>query len=146
MSTSPLTPLFSSISVGTFGLVLLACGPSEVPVAPVTSRPGPEVASAARAAAQAPASADAGGPLVVDVAGGCRTDADCRLHSNWCHELPCTCMAHEARARAPSCEPAPKVACFRDPCQRMEPECREGRCAVRAAGPLAQAPSPSSRM
>ncbi len=83
-----------------------------------------------RAPPASTAPADAGAP-VASFDRSCKTDADCRLHYNWCGELPCTCNAHSASAKTPTCTPPVKAQCFMDPCQKKSAVCRAGTCTVK---------------
>lgn len=60
----------------------------------------------------------------------CKTDADCRLHADYCEG--CNCLALGPRERPPMCE-GEEVACLLWPCQGLAAVCDEGECVVDAA-------------
>jgi len=59
----------------------------------------------------------------------CRSDADCRLFSDYC--TGCDCRALVTGEPAPYCE-GPGVRCFADPCMDHAAVCSlpEGKCVV----------------
>ncbi len=57
-------------------------------------------------------------------AGACRTDADCRLESNYCGG--CQCAALGPKQKGSVC--GNPVACFADPCQGLQAVCASGTC------------------
>jgi hypothetical protein len=59
--------------------------------------------------------------------GSCRTDADCRLFSDYC--TGCDCRALPPGAPDPTC-PGPGVQCFVNPCMGKIAVCKSGACAV----------------
>ena len=61
-------------------------------------------------------------------AASCRTDADCRLFSDYC--TGCDCRALSTGAPDPTCS-GPGVQCFVDPCQGKSAACANGACVAR---------------
>jgi hypothetical protein len=57
----------------------------------------------------------------------CRTNADCRLFSDYC--TGCDCRALPNGAPDPTCS-GPGVQCFVDPCDGKTAVCTRGACAV----------------
>ncbi len=55
----------------------------------------------------------------------CKTDRDCRLHSNYCGT--CSCESYNKRSIIPKCDEE-LMYCFADPCMGEEPMCLQGRC------------------
>ena len=62
----------------------------------------------------------------------CRTDADCRLFSDYC--TGCDCRALPTGAPDPAC-PGPGVQCLVDPCQQKRAMCMNGACVAAGASP-----------
>jgi hypothetical protein len=60
-------------------------------------------------------------------AASCRTDADCRLFSDYC--TGCDCRALPTGAPDPTCS-GPGVQCLVDPCQQKSAVCKNGACMV----------------
>lgn len=60
-------------------------------------------------------------------AAACTTDADCKLHSSYCQETPCSCLALGKDAATPTCA-KPAVNCFVDPCMKRIARCKAGVC------------------
>ena len=57
----------------------------------------------------------------------CRSDADCRLFSDYC--TGCDCRALASNAPDPTC-PGPGVQCLVDPCEGKRAACKQGACVV----------------
>lgn len=60
----------------------------------------------------------------------CRSDADCRLFSDYCEG--CNCVALGTGESDPVCKGNP-VACFVDPCLNLKARCEFGSCVAGAA-------------
>ncbi len=57
----------------------------------------------------------------------CSSDLDCRTHSGYCADAPCTCSALGASEPDPVCT-GDTVACFVDPCFDQQAICVDGGC------------------
>jgi hypothetical protein len=62
----------------------------------------------------------------------CKSDADCRLFSDYC--TGCDCRALGPSEPDPTCTGRP-VNCIADPCMRRKAECRSGSCELGAVSP-----------
>lgn len=74
---------------------------------------------------------DAAAPrrLSVPLESACATDADCRLHSSYCPDAPCACLALGTSEEGRKCT-TPAVKCLVDPCMKKVARCQAGACVV----------------